>query len=53
MTTRSFQGNFTDILFSNGNVSQRLQLNRVAIGEGERIEFHIDPADITFLEALS
>lgn len=53
VTTRSFQGNFTDILFSNGNVSQRLQLNRVAIGEGERIEFHIDPADITFLEALS
>ncbi len=53
VATRSFQGNFTDILFASGNVSQRLQLNRADIGEGERIEFHIDPADITFLEALS
>jgi ABC-type Fe3+/spermidine/putrescine transport system ATPase subunit len=53
VTNRSFQGNFTDILFASGDVSQRLQLNRVNINEGERIEFHIDPKDISFLEAVS
>lgn len=53
ITHRSFQGNFTDILFNAGDVSQRLQLNRVDVDEGGHIEFHIDPVDITFLEATS
>ena len=48
---RSFQGNYTDLIFSRGGIEQRLQLSRAPVSEGEDVTFHIAPEDLVFLDA--
>ena len=47
---RSFQGHYTDLLFTSGGVEQRLQVSRGTVKEGDQVTFNIAPEDLVFLE---
>ena len=48
---RSFQGAYTDLIVRTSGPTQRLQLPRTPVAEGETLTFRIPPDEIVFLEA--